>query len=208
MSILDLDAFDRTPLSTDPCDFVVVENFVRPDLLEQVVADYPRIDAPGSFDARDLVCGPTFSKLLAELQSPELAAHFSRKFGVDLSAFDQQTGIRRFADPTDGRIHNDSRNKFVTALIYFNASWTDDGGRLRLLRGPNDIEDYVAEVEPIRGTLLAFRRSERSYHGFKPCQGERLSLQTYWVNPKRGKRGGPKNSWPVLSEIKRLFKRG
>lgn len=208
MSILDLEAFDRTPLSTDPCDFVVVEHFVRPEVFAEVVADYPKLDAPGSFDVHALACGPVFSKLIDELESPELAARFSRKFGVDLSHFAQQTGVRRHADPTDGRIHNDSRNKFVTALIYFNSSWTSDGGRLRLLRGPNDIEDYVAEIEPTNGTLLAFRRSENSYHGFKPCEGERLSLQTYWVSPRRGRRGGPKNSWPLLSEIKRLFKRG
>jgi hypothetical protein len=208
MSILDLEAFDRTPLSTDPCEFLVVENFVRPEFFAQVVADYPKIDAPGSFDVDDLICGPTFSKLVSELRSPELTSHFSRKFGVDLSSFAQQMGVRRFADPTDGRIHNDSRNKFVTALVYFNSSWTAAGGRLRLLRGPNDIEDYVAEVAPTQGTLLAFRRSENSYHGFKPCEGERLSLQTYWVNPKRGKRGGPKHTWPLLSEIRRFFKRG
>lgn len=135
MSILDLEAFDRTPLSTDPCDFVVVEHFVRPEVFAEVVADYPKLDAPGSFDVHALACGPVFSKLIDELESPELAARFSRKFGVDLSHFAQQTGVRRHADPTDGRIHNDSRNKFVTALIYFNSSWTSDGGRLRLLRG-------------------------------------------------------------------------
>ena len=47
--------------------------------------------------------------------------------------------------PFDGAIHNDSETKRVTALIYLNTEWDNAGGRLRLLYGPNDIDDMILE---------------------------------------------------------------
>ena len=87
-------------------------------------------------------------------------------------------------------------------------TWPSPNGRLRLLRDPGDIDSHVAEVEPSRGTLIAFRRSQNSYHGFLPYEGERRSLQMYWVTPKRGGRGGPKHTPELLRRFKRLFKSG
>ena len=34
---------------------------------------------------------------------------------------------------------------------------------------------------PIAGTMLAFRRSERSFHGHRPFVGERRVVQLNWV---------------------------
>ena len=81
----------------------------------------------------------------------------------------------------DGRIHSDSSSKLITALIYTSPGWTAAGGRLRLLRGPDNIEDYVVEVAPERGTLLAFRCVPHAYHGHKPFVGLRRSIQVNWV---------------------------
>src|SRR3546814_1849374 len=66
-------------------------------------------------------------------------------------------------------------------LVYLNEPWEAAGGRLRLLRSATDLEDYAAEVPPEQGTMLAFLRSERSYHGHKPFTGERRSLQVNWM---------------------------
>ena len=208
MTMLDLEAFARTPLQTDPCNFLVVPEFVRPDALSDINRDYPVIRTPGSFAPEDVGKGPAFAKLLDELRSPELVAAFEAKFEVHLASLPLQVGVRRFADPTDGNIHNDSRSKFVTALIYFNESWDREEGRLRILRDAGDLDSHSVEVEPSRGTLIAFRRSENSFHGFKPCDGERRSLQMYWVSPKRGRRGGPKQTPEFFRRFKRLFKKG
>jgi len=207
-AILDLDAFDRTPLETDPCEFVHVERFVRPELFEAVAAEFPPLDEPGSFDADEQRCGPLFRTLLEELHGSAVADAFTKKFGVDLAGIPRQIGVRRYAAPSDGRIHNDSRNKFVTAIIYFNRSWDTNDGCLRILRDPPNLEDYALQIQPIQGNLIAFRRSERSYHGFRTFSGERLSLQMYWVNLNRLRHGGPKHSWAFVREIKRLFKTG
>jgi SM-20-related protein len=49
----------------------------------------------------------------------------------------------------DGNIHTDAANKIITVLIYMNPTWEQSGGRLRLLRSPDDIEDVLVEVPSI-----------------------------------------------------------
>jgi hypothetical protein len=46
-----------------------------------------------------------------------------------------------------------------------------------MLRSPSNLEDYTAEVKPMGGTLLAFRRTDHSWHGHKQFVGERRMLQ-------------------------------
>jgi Rps23 Pro-64 3,4-dihydroxylase Tpa1-like proline 4-hydroxylase len=81
----------------------------------------------------------------------------------------------------DGEIHTDSKTKLITVLLYMNEGWESDGGRLRLLRSGTDLDDYVAEVPPNGGTLLAFRRADNSWHGHKPHEGPRRAIQLNWV---------------------------
>jgi hypothetical protein len=206
MAIIDLEAFQRTPLRHDPCDFIVVPEFVRRDVLDDVNRDYPEISEPGNFPLEQLHYGAHFATLLEELASDETRAAFASKFDVDLSDLILQTTVRKYSEASDGAIHNDSRTKIVTALIYFNETWPHAGGRLRLLRSVKNIDDYAAEVTPERGILLAFRRSETSYHGFEPCEAERRSLQMYWVKPKRQSRDD-RRPGSLKKRFKRLFKR-
>ncbi len=192
MSILDFEALDRAPLQKDPCDFVIVPHFVKREALAEVNRDYPEIEAPGNFPPEELRYGATFAALLEELGSPLMREKFAAKFGVDLSRHPLQVTVRKYSEAQDGNVHNDSKMKVVTILIYFNEEWKHAGGRLRLVRAPDNIDDYAAEVPPEGGVLLAFRRNEHSYHGFVPCVGERRSLQMYWVSPKRAARGEKK----------------
>lgn len=204
MPMLDLDAFARTPLRHDPCDFLVVPNFVRADAIDAINQDYPAIDGPGNFAPEDLAYGPAFAAFLEELQSPQLRRAYTEKFGIDVSDFPLQVTVRKFAESSDGNVHNDSKMKMITTLIYFNKDWQPAGGRLRLMRSPKNIDDYIVEVPPEAGTLLTFRRSETSYHGFQPYAGERRSLQMYWVKPKRDHRGEKKLT--LKKRIKRFLK--
>jgi SM-20-related protein len=192
MSILDFEALDRAPLQKDPCDFVVVPHFVRREALAEVNRDYPEIEAPGNFPPEELRYGATFAALLEELGSPLMREKIAAKFGVDLSRHPLQVTVRKYSEAQDGNVHNDSKMKVVTILIYFNEEWKHAGGQLRLVRALDNIDDYAAEVPPEGGILLAFRRNEHSYHGFVPCVGERRSLQMYWVSPKRAARGEKK----------------
>jgi SM-20-related protein len=168
-------------LCRDPFDFVVVENFVHHDELEAILADFPKIRAHGSFPVEDLRCGPAFLRLASSLTAPELRAAIEEKFGIDLSHRPTLLTVRGNSDGRDGRIHTDSASKIITLLLYLNLSWDSGQGRLRLLRRLDDLDDYVREVVPLAGTMLAFRRSERSFHGHSPHVGERKTLQLNWV---------------------------
>ena len=89
--------------------------------------------------------------------------------------------VRGKSDGKDGRIHTDSATKLITLLLYMNPDWPKEAGRLRLLRQADDLADWAAEVAPLAGTMVAFRRSAASFHGHHPHRGERRVLQLNWV---------------------------
>ena len=41
--------------------------------------------------------------------------------------------------------------------------------------------DIIVEVPPVAGTLLAFKRSDNSWHGHEPFSGERRVIQFNWL---------------------------
>lgn len=189
MSLFDYEKFKATPLQKGQCDYIIVPEFVRAEALKEINADFPSITQPGNFHIDATKYGPGFQAFMDELTSPELRRLFGEKFGFDLETYPPQVTVRKYMAGTDGNVHNDSRSKKVTVLIYFNDEWQQEGGKLRLTRTETDVEDYYAEVEPVRGNLLAFRRNDASWHGFPGGKGERRSIQMCYVDPKReGKR--------------------
>ena len=182
--MLDYTAFDAAPLRRDPFDFIVVPGFIRSEALEALNRDFPEITGPGNYSVEKLDLGPAFERFVEEIKAPEMTRHFSEKFGIDLTDHEILATVREFCQESDGAIHNDSKAKVITILFYFNQEWPHDGGRLRILRSANDLEDYEAEVSPEGGAMLAFRRSECSYHGHKPFSGHRRIMQMHWVDPK------------------------
>jgi hypothetical protein len=178
---LDFPALSAATLVREPYEHVIVPGFLKADASAAVNADYPKIDKPGSFPSDTLEYGPAFAALLAELTGPESTAVFSDKFGIDLAPHPTTVTVRGMCQQKDGRIHTDTKSKIITVLLYMNAAWEDSGGRLRVLRSADNLDDYAAEVPPIEGTLLAFRRSETSFHGHKPFVGARRVIQLNWV---------------------------
>jgi hypothetical protein len=179
--MFDLDAFRAAPLSRDPFEHVVLPGFVRPDALRRINADYPRIEDTGSFPLEALKFGPAFQALIHALESREFREAFEQKFSVKLASRPTTVTVRGRCSPHDGKIHNDSKSKIITVLLYMNAEWDKSGGRLRLLRSGADIEDFAVEIPPCGGTLIAFLRSDRSWHGHLPFAGERRVIQFNWV---------------------------
>lgn len=178
---LDLEAFRAAPLRNAPYDYVVVPNFVRPQAFDEIVADYPEIARTGSYPPSMLSYGQRFAAFLAELESPEFRRAMGEKFGIDLEGRPTMLTVRGRTGDGDGNIHTDTASKIITVLIYFNRGWEADGGRLRILRGPNDLNDYAEEVSPFGGTLLAFRRADNSWHGHERFEGQRRAIQLNWV---------------------------
>jgi hypothetical protein len=185
---IDLAAFRATPLVRQPFEHLVVPAFVRPEVSAAVNADYPDIDSPGSFPLPELTFGSAFRELLDALTGPEMRLAFEEKFAINLKGRPTTVTVRGRCGPRDGRIHTDTPSKIITVLIYMNPTWEQAGGRLRLLRSGDDIEDVVTEIPPVEGTLVAFRRSDNSFHGHKPFLGPRRVIQLNWVTGRGSKR--------------------
>ena len=149
---IDLEAFDAAPLTREPFAFAMVPRFVKPDAMGAINADYPLVAHPGSFPLPTLQYGPAFADFMAAIQGPEFTRAVERKLGVDLKGRPTMVTARGVSAARDGQIHTDSRTKLITVLIYMNNAWEAKTGRLRLLRGPDNLEDVIAEVPPDEGT--------------------------------------------------------
>jgi SM-20-related protein len=181
MGFLDIEALKAAPVSHEPFDYLLVEGFVRADARAAIAADYPRIDKPGSFALADLEVTGAVAGLIAEMQDEPFRSAIEAKFDVALADKAVTFTLRGMCGDKDGYIHTDSKSKIITVLVYLNEDWAPDGGRLRMLRNGRDLEDYAAEAPPTFGSLVAFKRSDRSWHGHKPFKGPRRVLQMNWV---------------------------
>jgi SM-20-related protein len=182
--MLNLPALQRSALVRDPYDHVIVDDFVAAGRAAAVAADFPSIRTSGSFPLSELSFGPAFAALIEALNGPEFERDLGRIFDLDLSQYARVITIRGRVGAHDGGVHTDAKWKIISVLLYLNQVWTDQGGRLRLLRAA-DVNQTAVEVVPKWGTLLAFRRSDRSWHGHLPAEGERRVVQVNWVTSQQ-----------------------
>jgi hypothetical protein len=180
--LIDLDAVRRAPLVRDPFDFLVVPDALGAAAQAAVHADYPAIESAANHKLEDLSAGPAFNQLMAELQGEGLARALGAHFDMPLADMPTTVTVRKYCERTDGNIHTDHKSKLLTVLLYFNPEWTSPEGRLRFLRCPDNLEDYAAEVVPVAGTLIAFRRTDHSWHGHSRFVGERRMVQLNYLD--------------------------
>jgi SM-20-related protein len=201
---LDMDALKAAAVTREPFEYFIVPGFVRPEARAKINADYPKISEGGSFPVAQLSYGPAFQEFLDELESDEFRDVFEEKFGLTLAGRPSTITVRGQCSQKDGRIHTDTKSKIITVLIYMNPAWENSGGRLRLLKSGEDLDDVITEVPPVEGTLLAFKRADNSWHGHKPFTGERRVIQFNWVTSE-GDRRMAMLRHHVSAPLKRLF---
>ena len=182
MSLINLDVLRNAQLHTDPFDFLVAPGFLSSEVLAQVNADYPAIDTAANHALEGLQYGPAFETLMEELRDPAFATVLGERFDMDLASLPTTVTVRKFCERTDGNIHTDHKSKVITVLVYFNEQWDHEDGQLRMLRGKDDIENYAAQVPPLGGTMLAFRRTDHSWHGHTQFVGERRMVQVNYLD--------------------------
>jgi SM-20-related protein len=182
MSLINLDALRTAQLQTDPFDYLVVPGFIGADALSRVNGDYPAIDTAANHTLENLNYGSIFESLMAELHGPSFATVLGEKFALDLASLPTTVTVRKFCERTDGNIHTDHKSKVITVLVYFNEHWDHEDGQIRLLRSKDDIENYAAQIAPLGGTLLAFRRTDHSWHGHTRFVGERRMVQINYLD--------------------------
>jgi hypothetical protein len=203
MSALDLAAIETATANHDPFDYVIVPGLISRDALPAIHEDFPKIDKPGSYPLSQLSYGPRFDALLDELRAPSFAERVGAKLGIDLGNRPTMITVRGQCRPSDGKIHTDSAGKLVTVLLYLNPSWEAPGGQLRLLRNDHDLEDYVAEVPPQEGTMIAFTCSDDAWHGHHSFEGQRRTIQLNWVR-SRGYKMREQVRHAISASVKKL----
>lgn len=181
---LDYAALNALPIAADPFPHLVVPHFVPPVALARVVADLPEIATGGSYPPEAVRLGPAARALMEAMEGPELRQAIAARFGLDLSDAPTMVTLRGRTREKDGRIHCNSTAKRVTILLYLNPAtdaWAAHEGCLRLLRGPDDIENFAVEVPPVNGTLLVFPNGPTTWHGHKTFVGQRYAVQLNYM---------------------------
>jgi len=181
---INLDSLRAAPVVQEPFPYLIVPGFVKAEAVAGIEADYPKVELPGSLPLPSLTYGKNFKRFMDEIRGDDMTALMAEKFAIDLSNRPTMITVRGQCRAKDGQIHTDSVTKLVTVLIYMNGQWEKAGGRLRLLRSPDSLQDYFAEVPPDQGTLLAFRNQPNAWHGHESFEGERRAIQLNWVRDK------------------------
>jgi hypothetical protein len=203
---LDYARLRATPVASDPFTHVVVPQFVPPADLDRVLADLPTLNKRGSFPPDSVRLGPAARDLMAAMEGPDLRAAIAERFGLDLAGAPTMVTLRGWTSERDGRIHCDSLAKRVTVLLYLNRpgdAWSRQEGCLRLLRGPDDPEDYAVEVPPVDGTLLVFPNGPTTWHGHRRFVGPRYSVQLNYMTTD-GKARSEMRRHRISAFVKRL----
>lgn len=178
---INLDALRAASVTQQPFPYLIVPGFVNKEAMEAIEADYPKVELPGSLPLPSLTYGKNFKQFMDDIRGAEMTAIMAEKFNMDLKDHPTMITVRGQCRATDGKIHTDSKTKLITVLIYMNGKWEQPGGRLRLLRSPDNLQDAFAEVPPEQGTLLAFRNQPNAWHGHESFEGQRRAIQLNWV---------------------------
>jgi SM-20-related protein len=179
--MIDFENMESAAVFDTPFKFLIAGEVLTRAQAAEIRRDYPRITRSGYLPLSRLKGTGAFLELIEDLQSPRLADILSVKLGLDLRDKPRMITVRRHSKPDDGRIHNDSVSKISTMLIYLNEDWEKDGGAIRALNGPGDMDDFAAEVAPVAGNVFAFARSDTSWHGHPPFKGERYVIQVTFL---------------------------
>jgi SM-20-related protein len=203
MAHLNIDKLKAAKLETEPYLYTVVGGFLSPESVSRINATYPKIEKGGSYPIESLEANMAIKEVIDELDGPEFQKAIAEKFDVDLEGRPKMYSLRGYTRAKDGQIHTDSKDKIITVLLYLNENWQQPGGRLRILRDGENVDNYAAEVAPDQGTLLVFKRSDSSWHGHHPFEGPRRSLQMNWMTSE-GSKGWHKVRHTISAAVKKL----
>ncbi len=202
MSHMNIDRLKKAKLRSDPFEYTVVPRFLSPGSLNEIITAYPALKG-GSYPLDSVDVPPTVQALIDEMDGTEFEKAIEDKFDVSLKGQPKMYSLRGYCRRTDGKMHTDSKDKIITVLLYLNQDWKEEGGKLRMLRGGTDLDDFSEEVPPDNGTLLVFKRSDNSWHGHGPFEGKRCSIQMNWM-VSEGARGFHKLRHSISAKMKKL----
>ncbi len=184
--LIDLARFDAADAlnAREPVAFLIARHVLPDSARTTLYHDFPHHTEAGFFTHDPARCGAAINALVAEIRSRAFADRIGAKLGLpELGTKPMLVHLGFLQNRRHGTIHTDSRATLATVLFYFSADWPHgSSGCLRFLRTGHDIEaTLVPEIQPLYGTLVAFARSDRSFHGYLPYEGERPVLKAAWL---------------------------
>ncbi|NQZ54636.1 MAG: 2OG-Fe(II) oxygenase [Piscirickettsiaceae bacterium] len=185
--MLNIEAIRTAKVSSSPYPYCVITNSILKDSLSSVASSFPAISHPGSIPMERINYEPLFGQLLAQLEGDELRQIIAEKFDIDLIEKPTMVTFRGVMRQKDGRIHTDSKTKLITVLLYFNNEWHSADGQLRILNNGQDLDNYVAEIPPLLGTMVIFKVTDNCWHGHTALEGKRLSIQMNYLTGNTAK---------------------
>jgi Rps23 Pro-64 3,4-dihydroxylase Tpa1-like proline 4-hydroxylase len=194
-----------------PFPHIVIDDFIDPEVLHAVLADFPSSDNKQFFD-RDQ------ERFKFQYQPHESPAGLVRNLFAELNSrafltfLEEMTGIEGLiSDPyfEGGGLHETKRGghlgvhadfnvhgrlkveRKLNLLIYLNENWRDDyGGQLELW--DRQMKECVIRVKPVFGRAVIFNTALDSFHGHPdpltcPPERSRRSIATYYYQaPEEG----------------------
>jgi hypothetical protein len=190
--LLDPARLDRpdTLIQREPFPFLIAHNQLPEAARDALEHDFPHYAEAGFFPYDEKDCGESIRELVAAITAPAYAKAVGAKLGIDnLGQYPTLVSLCRSMNRRHGTIHTDSKSKVATVLIYLNRSWHDTGdGCLRLLSKIDDIDARIApEIKPLYGEFVIFKRTDNSFHGHLPYEGERRVIQVAWLTSEEEK---------------------
>lgn len=191
-ALLDPTRLDRpdTLIRTEPFPFLLAHSQLPEQSRAALDRDFPNYSVAGFFPYDASECGESINELVKAVISPEFASVVGTKLGIaNLGKYPVLVSLCRYCNKRHGTIHTDSKSKVATTLIYLNSGWQNTSdGCLRFLFRVDAIDATVApEVRPVYGEFVIFKRTDNSFHGFLPYEGERRVIQVAWVTSEEEK---------------------
>jgi len=206
MKLLNSEKLSKAPVNEDFFPFFHVDNIFLDQIdSASIIKDFPDINDGGSFHVDAIPSGELIHKLIEELESKEFKRILEAKFNINLDEAKVVTTLRGFSRKKDGKIHTDSKTKILTVLLYLNLNWPENRGNLRLLKGNNNLEEYIKEIPCTFGSLVSFKVTDECWHGFKPYEGKRLSIQLNYIYPEALSSHNLRHK--LSSSLKSIFKK-
>jgi hypothetical protein len=171
-----------------PFKHVVIDDFLRPEIAERMVSDFPRVLDPSTLvnefgDPNPKSCvsdikavGGVYGEMDAYIQSPAFLQLMTRITGIADLRYDPWyfgAGTHENFHGAGLDAHYDfnihpvtAQHRRLNAIVYLNESWRLEwGGSLNLHSDPWDLQnDQVLEVPLVFNRCVIFETTESSWH--------------------------------------------
>src|SRR5277367_2643024 len=185
---------NRQFISAQPFRHVIIENFLDPKLVRQLMDQFPAFEAKNARNEMGDVgrkavftdlkrIGPAYADFDALIRGREFLNLISRITGIPDLLYDPEYvggGTHENLNGQDLDTHVDFNyhprrhwHRRLNLIVFLNDEWAESwGGCLELMRDPwsDDASELTRTVIPLTNRAVIFETNERSWHGFRRIQ--------------------------------------